>query len=785
MPDILAIVSKAIFERDAIANGQLIGVGDVWPVDRYVSAHRSFQPLREGGRIFLVTVRPPDEQLWLVGVIDSPLFEGNAWVGRGANVHPITNITSLRRSLTFSSGRGLSQDPGTLGMSLQTPRVLTDESAAAILTLVGGARPPPRAGLAGSMMTQTASQSFALSSEGLPPLLSGDALRDIEDPDARKARVDILTSTVADYVVLFDKMQETFGLRLPESFAYGIGFLKALDPDERRDVEACIGKLAGIARWFEDGEVGTPPGGDERLRDRLLTDPPELVTILVNDTTNERWGLWYDDSDELPTGVAERRLVSDEPGFETRVDHATLAEAIRGRISTNVRAAVADLAAPPSAEPESTNAAQARRWRVISHWLTEVLHLQARCEKSPIPIPTKGWILGERMSPYLENVPDLPIDLVGYSAKDARREAYVAGAAIVNDWIERARDELRDGSPARALVIGRELNAFQGHEAARPWRYAASELLIRAYLAVGRRPFADIVRVTYQHDDPAAPLYVPPPPHPIVLAAEIGGAGDSDAILHALSDGDVAPTAEDLEAALSAPSLTPSALDALVEHARAAGDDGILALDTALWRRLQMFFRSRKPKDASHHKKLVLRLIESGSVNARAFARVLRGGDAQLIKLAASRVDLSTTTTLASSTHEGESSAGATPLHLAARAANPEIVRLLLDRGADAKAKNAGGRMAFDSAREAQIENPNDPRATEVLNMLQLAGGGMAKPPLPVSDEVEYEEGDEVHHGKLGDGVVESVTGEGEEAKLKIRFANETRTLLAKFVTKK
>ena len=51
-----------------------------------------------------------------------------------------------------------------------------------------------------------------------------------------------------------------------------------------------------------------------------------------------------------------------------------------------------------------------------------------------------------------------------------------------------------------------------------------------------------------------------------------------------------------------------------------------------------------------------------------------------------------------------------------------------------------------------------------------------AKPPLPVLDDVDYEEGDAVNHGKLGDGVVESVIGEGEEAKLKIRFESETRT---------
>ena len=34
MTDILAIVSKAVFEKDARVDGHALGVGDVWPVDR-------------------------------------------------------------------------------------------------------------------------------------------------------------------------------------------------------------------------------------------------------------------------------------------------------------------------------------------------------------------------------------------------------------------------------------------------------------------------------------------------------------------------------------------------------------------------------------------------------------------------------------------------------------------------------------------------------------------------------------------------------------------------------
>jgi len=138
VPDLFAIVSKAIFERDARG----IALGDVWPVDRYISTNKALAPLETGGRIFLVTVRPPNEQLWLVGVLDQPRFDGAAWIAR-PNATPATNITALRKTIVFESGKGMLQDRGTLGMSLQMPRVLAASDVAQIVAAIGGAQPVP------------------------------------------------------------------------------------------------------------------------------------------------------------------------------------------------------------------------------------------------------------------------------------------------------------------------------------------------------------------------------------------------------------------------------------------------------------------------------------------------------------------------------------------------------------------------------------------------------------------------------------------------------------------
>jgi len=145
VPDILAIVSKAIFERDA----RDVAPGDVWPVDRYNSTNKQLGVLAEGGRIFLVTVRPPDEQLWFLGVVDQPAHDGTAWIARTPNTLPVTDVTALRKTIKFESGKGMSQDKGTLGMSLQTPRILTDDDVAQILRAVGAKEQPPKATSAG------------------------------------------------------------------------------------------------------------------------------------------------------------------------------------------------------------------------------------------------------------------------------------------------------------------------------------------------------------------------------------------------------------------------------------------------------------------------------------------------------------------------------------------------------------------------------------------------------------------------------------------------------------
>jgi hypothetical protein len=141
MSSVLAIVSKALFEKMVPKKDVKLGV--VVDTSQYVSSNKTFDGLKDGGAIFLVTVRPPDEKLWLVGVLESPKKKGDTWVA-AANEAPLTDITAAIKKLEFASGTGLKAKKGALGMSLQTPRALTDDDVKVLRGMVSSKPASPK-----------------------------------------------------------------------------------------------------------------------------------------------------------------------------------------------------------------------------------------------------------------------------------------------------------------------------------------------------------------------------------------------------------------------------------------------------------------------------------------------------------------------------------------------------------------------------------------------------------------------------------------------------------------
>ncbi len=118
MSSVLALIAKAVFEKTP-----RLAVGDRARMHRYLSSAKGLTPLADGGSLVLVTVRP-GERLWLIAILDEPAFEETMWRSPPCEL-PITDVTELLPKIRLANGKGIQAPEGKLGMSLQTPRVLT------------------------------------------------------------------------------------------------------------------------------------------------------------------------------------------------------------------------------------------------------------------------------------------------------------------------------------------------------------------------------------------------------------------------------------------------------------------------------------------------------------------------------------------------------------------------------------------------------------------------------------------------------------------------------------
>jgi len=120
----LAIVSRKLFD------GEHRGacVGDVLPFEIYRSQNKGLDSLTKSDSLFLVTVRA-DESLWLVAELVGPKKSKDGWRAT-TNERAVVDITALIPEIEFDTGKGISAQPGRLGMSLQTPRKLTEADVA-------------------------------------------------------------------------------------------------------------------------------------------------------------------------------------------------------------------------------------------------------------------------------------------------------------------------------------------------------------------------------------------------------------------------------------------------------------------------------------------------------------------------------------------------------------------------------------------------------------------------------------------------------------------------------
>jgi hypothetical protein len=302
-------------------------------------------------------------------------------------------------------------------------------------------------------------------------------------PDDEKRRRQALASAFWRFPAVERRMKEVYGLRLPRHLAVWAAFHKSLSPLERQGLDRVGRSPWGIMLWFQDGglERQTRDGLDPRLESRFRADPPELVTVMGGDTDGLHYGLWYDDPAELPSFVAHNYA---RDSAETSLDGATVLETLREQL----RRRLDEPDYPEEKEPLSVHALVA-----ALDWF-RAADDQALADDGPrrwAEAP-RGNIVGS-LGPAL--LPSSGNPRANRRDEEARYSAYKSGQA--QPIIDQAWSELKQGKPAYALVVGRELHWLDADDT----RAACLELLIAAYDALGRHALAEIVRVHHQHRD--------------------------------------------------------------------------------------------------------------------------------------------------------------------------------------------------------------------------------------------------------------------------------------------
>ncbi len=280
------------------------------------------------------------------------------------------------------------------------------------------------------------------------------------------------------------RMRDVYSLRLPHYLATFAAFWRSLNELERKGMEHLGRRPGGIMVWFEERGLlrKTRDDLDARLECRFRADPPELVTIMWGDSDGLHYGLWYDDPADPPTYIAHNYA---RDSAETWRDegHTPLAvllekarEIIRNQYGDD----------PASLSVHAVCAAL--------EWFVD-----ADTQALATDPPAKRWLDADRIETLGTFGPALPpgAGTIRVGTPHQRLEAWRKMPARVRKWIDSAKRDCAAGKPAAALTFGLDIHWLDSDE----YRKDGEELLLMAYEKLGRRAFAETLKVHYKHRD--------------------------------------------------------------------------------------------------------------------------------------------------------------------------------------------------------------------------------------------------------------------------------------------
>ncbi len=294
-------------------------------------------------------------------------------------------------------------------------------------------------------------------------------------------------------------IRQYYGFDFPEDFYRFWQFANRLKPLEpllalHDNLEIVLtGPFEILAGRFDRIEL--PPS--LYLHWRYYQDPPEFFTVMVGGGDGHHWGYYLDDPPSGPRCVA---CYYAQDAFEIAADGNTLFQAVRRWIEESLAQHEQDhgYGLVDAEELNHYRQSYARVRRALQEWATAdrpetgEAYVEQYGRRRPARFRQVVAATHEGMGIVVPSETYRPLSLT-----DRQLWRRLWEEEDPAEWVEEARQALREGFPGTALKLGKDLWGIGG---ARHQEYAV-ELMDAAYKALGRDILRRVLRTHVDHRD--------------------------------------------------------------------------------------------------------------------------------------------------------------------------------------------------------------------------------------------------------------------------------------------
>jgi Uncharacterised conserved protein (DUF2228) len=293
-----------------------------------------------------------------------------------------------------------------------------------------------------------------------------------------------------------DQLRSLYGFNFPDDLFRLWEFANRLRPlDPLTAFAETLGiTLVGPFEVLSGRFDGRSPRFSPLLHWRYSLDPPEFFTVLAGDSDKLHWGYYLDDPPNGPGCIASYYA---NDAFELSAVGDDLFQAVRLEVEAQFHDCEEYLAEDPQHADDygaRLETLEGLRRAVCSYTTADRMEKGERyVEKYQSVVARAAAVIAE--TPDGMGVVALPEMYRPLSLADKKLRSFLRKHEDPREIVEEARQALRDGFPATALKLGKELWPQDG-ERKTAFSY---ELLDASYEALGRDVLRQVLRAHREH----------------------------------------------------------------------------------------------------------------------------------------------------------------------------------------------------------------------------------------------------------------------------------------------